>query len=372
MTPEPALAQDQSRLSRRRLCQWSLAGFAGPFLAACDTLAALGTPASAPAGPTAAALLLPLTGALADLGQNMGRAASLATQSAPGRAPAVFDTADSAEGAASAAQQAIAAGARILLGPLRADQTAAVLGVAGNVPVVSFSNDDTLAAQGAFVMGITPAQSISAMFSYARAQNLTRIALVAADTPLGVASALAAQRIAQAGGISLTATVLRDPGQGGLVSALRQAGGGTLPQAVFLPDGGAALARFARGLRGASMQVLGSVQWGVEDAAANADLNRAWFAAPPPDLFLPFADRFQVAFGTQPGTIAALGHDAALLAAGLANAGALSRKGLTRAAGFTGVLGNFRFLPDGRCLRDLSVLTIDGGRILALGEVGGT
>lgn len=320
-----------------------------------------------------AALLLPLTGAAAALGQNMARAASLVTQSAQGgAAPQVYDTGDTAEGAAAAAQKALAAGARLLLGPLKADQTPAVLVVAGKVPVITFSNDESLAAQGAFVMGITPGQSVATMFSYARAQGITRIAVVARDGPLGAASVQAATRIAAAGGITLTATLLRETAAGGLASALKQASGGNLPDAVYLPDGGASLQAFAAALKGSGVQILGSVQWGVSDVAGDGNLARAWFAAPPPDLFLPFADRFQAAFGEQPGTVAALGHDAALLAVGLGNARSLTRKGITRGAGFTGVLGAFRFLSDGRCQRDLTVLGIEGGSIVVLGEVAGT
>jgi branched-chain amino acid transport system substrate-binding protein len=157
-----------------------------------------------------------------------------------------------------------------------------------------------------------------------------------------------------------------------LVAALKSASGGNLPQAVYLPDGGATLAKFAAALKGSGLQILGSVQWGVDDVAGNGDLAGAWFVAPPPDLFLPFADRFQAAFGEQPGTVAALGYDAALLAVGLGDAGALSRKGITRSAGFTGVLGAFRFLPTGRCQRDLTVLGIENGQAVALGEVAGT
>ena len=303
----------------------------------------------------------------------MARAASLVTQTAQaGTAPQVYDTADTAEGAAAAAQKALNAGAKLLLGPLKSDQTPAVLAVAGKVPVITFSNDDALGPQGAFVMGITPGQSVSTMFSYARAQGISRIAVVARDGPLGAASVQAAQRIAAAGGITLTAALLRDPAGGGLSAALKSAGGGRLPDAVFLPDGGATLQAFAAALTGSRTQILGSVQWGVSDVASDRNLAGAWFAAPPPDLFLPFADRFQAAFGEQPGAVAALGHDAALLAVGLGNARALNRKGITRTAGFTGVLGAFRFLPDGRCQRDLTVLGIEGGSIVVLGEVAGT
>jgi ABC-type branched-subunit amino acid transport system substrate-binding protein len=359
-------------MTRRDLCRSALASWSLPLLAA--PLAACGAlppPRAAGGGPGGgdAALLLPLTGAAAAVGSNMGRAAGLVTQGlAAAAAPKVYDTADTAEGAAAAARQALAAGARMLLGPLRADQTPAVLAVAGRVPVVTFSNDDRLAAQGAFVMGITPAQSVTTMFSYARAQGVGRIAVVAADTPLGAATVEAARLIAPAGGITLAAALLRAPGAGGLAAALRSAGGG-LPEAVFLPDGGAALAGFARGLAGTGVRLLGSVQWGIDDAAANPALDGAWFAAPAPDLFQPFADRFAAAFGEAPGVVAALGHDAALVAVGLGNARALTRRGLIRDAGFTGVLGPFRFRDSGRCERDLSVLGLRGGRIEVLAEV---
>lgn len=371
MTTKPGFA---GAMSRRTLCRSLLASWSLPLvapLAACGGGSLIPRPGSG-AGGRNAALLLPLSGAQAAVGQNMARAASLVTQGLdPSAAPAVLDTADTVEGAAAAARQAIAGGARMLMGPLRADQTPVVLEVAGRVPVVTFSNDDRLGAQGAFVMGVTPAQSVATMFSYARAQGLTRIAVVARDSPLGTASIAAARGIAQAGGITLTATLLRDPAAEGLVGALRNASGGTLPQAVYLPDGGTTLTAFARSLQGSGMQMMGSVQWGVADAAADPNLAGAWFAAAPPDLFQPFSDRFQASFGEAPGIIAALGHDAALIAIGMGNAGELNRQGLLRKAGFTGVLGNFRFLEDGRCQRDLTVLGISGGGIEPLAEIAG-
>lgn len=313
------------------------------------------------------ALLLPRTGKAAALGENMARAASLVTGAgAADRAPKIYDTQDTAEGSANATRQAIENGAKILLGPLRADQTAGVLAVAGGRPVITFSNDDTLGAQGAFVMGITPGQSVATMFSYARAQGLTRIAVVSRPGPLGQATEAAARALAGVGGITITAALQRDPGDGGLQGALGQA------QAVYLPEGGATLAAFADALRGSGVQLLGSVQWGVADVTADTNLDGAWFASPPPDLFIPFADRFQAAFGAQPGVVAALGHDAALLAVGLGDGRGVNRKGILRAAGFTGVLGPFRFVDGGRCQRDLAVLGVKGGSFTVLAEVTGT
>ena len=68
----------------------------------------------------------------------------------------------------------------------------------------------------------------------------------------------------------------------------------------------------------------------------------------------------------------ALAHDAALTAAALGDARAMNRGGLIRPAGFSGALGKYRFLDDGRCQRDLVVLTIEKGQIVTIGEVTGT
>ena len=140
---------------------------------------------------------------------------------------------------------------------------------------------------------------------------------------------------------------------------------------MFLPDGGSDLIAFAAALSGAGPRLMGGVQWGVLVVAVVPGLEGSWFAAPPPDRFVPFLDTFQARFGEPGGLVTALGHDAALMAAVLGDAGTLDRRGLTRSEGFDGVLGGFRVLEDGRCQRDLAVVTVEGGQIVAIGEVSG-
>ena len=316
-----------------------------------------------------AAFLFPLSGPLASLGQNMAHAADLVTAPmAAADRPKTYDTGDAPDSAGAAATAAIGAGAKAIFGPLKADQAAAVLAVAGHRPVVTFSNDATLADQGAYVMGITPQQSVATMFTYAKSQGISRIAILTSDTPFGRATIAAAQQVAAAGGLSLTATLMRAPEAGGHLAAITRASGGVVPQAIYIPDGGKSLAGFAHDLSGRGAQLMGSVQW-----SSGAGLPPgAWYAAPAPDLYQQFATDFQAAYGVDPGVIVALGYDAALVATGLADAGQLNDKGLRRTAGFTGVLGPFRFTEDRRCIRDLAVLRVDGTGASLIAEIEGS
>lgn len=350
-----------------------ISGAALAALSACGTGSPFTGRTSQGKGAEGAFALLPLTGTAAALGQDMARAMSLAANGLT--SPQTLDAGEGADAASNAAKTAMAGHAKLILGPLRADQVPGVLAVAGQVPVLTFSNDEILAGSGAFIFGVTPAQSVATMFSYAKAQGANRLALVAADTAFGRSSALAAQAIAAAGGLHLAATLLRDPAKPGLAGALRVASGGVMPEAVFLPDRGPALQAFARGLNGAGVQIMGSTQWGLgadAEALSNPDLDGAWFAAPSAAAFQPFADRFEAAFGTTPGLVAALGYDAALVALDLAASRGMTREGLLRTSGFSGALGRFRFQPDGRCTRDLAVLGLNRGEITALGEVSDT
>jgi LppC putative lipoprotein. len=113
-------------------------------------------------GPVA--LLVPLSGPLAPIGQSIKQAVQLAF-SAPGAPPLdIRDTGGTPQGAAAAASAAIAAGDGLILGPLTKSDTQAVASVAhaANVNVIAFTNDETVAAPGVWPLGITPASRSAA------------------------------------------------------------------------------------------------------------------------------------------------------------------------------------------------------------------
>ncbi len=314
------------------------------------------------------ALLVPLSGQAAQLGQNMERAARL---TAPKNDPfvdlIVLDTKSDAASAAAAAGEAMRRGAKLALGPVfRSETGSAANTLNGRIPLVAFTNDTTLANQGAFVFGLTPEQSVAAILGYAKGKGINSIAVVTQPGEASTQAAEAAQRLGSASGIRVTALV--PGGQSGLAQKIRAASGGRLPGAVLLPGGGEALVADGNALKGSGMRLLGTEQWLGASLASHGAFEGAWFAAPAP------SGTFSAAFAAQraatPGILAGLAYDATNMARVLAASGDLNAAGVMRASGFDGALGRFRFRSDRRCERSMAILTFDKGaeKVIATSE----
>ncbi|WP_283639116.1 ABC transporter substrate-binding protein [Marinovum algicola] len=350
---------DPFRPSRRRFLALTT-GFAG--LAGCASLDGLGEIGGTTEGPGKATILLPLTGEQAQLGKRLEAAVRLG--GGPGIGIEIRDSGSSPDTAVIAAKAAEAAGANILIGPVFSAQTKTVA-AAVNIPIVTLSNDTTLADRDTFVFGVTPAQSARAVFALAAQRNIREIALVAPPGPLGARSAAEAVPIAQALGITLRPPVITDTP--GTVLAELQAGGG-LPDGVYLPSAGASLIPFAEALAGQDTRILGSTQWAARDLEAVRALRGAWFAAPDPLRFAAFTRAYEEQTGEPAGIISGLAYDGAELMRILGQTGKQTRRGLTRKESFTGVLGPYRFLSSGLVERGLAVLEVGAGDINLIGS----
>lgn len=356
------------------------------------------------------ALLLPLSGANAQLGQALLDAAQLALFEVGGRTLTLMprDTGGTPEGAAAAARTAIADGARLILGPLFAAEAAGVVqqARAANVSVVSFSNDRAVAGGGAFILGVPPQSQIERIVGFARSRGLSRFAAlvpgnafgaVVEDALRGAASATGGETVAveryDAGSTDPTPAVRRlanyeqrrqalaeqkrtlaaQNSQAGR-DALRALEGretiGDLPfEAVLLPDGGDRLLTIAPLLPyydvdPAQVRLLGMASWDDARLGREPALVGAWFAAPPPDARTDFLRRFRATYGREAPRVATVAYDAVALAAVLAQApgGAdFSPRAIASPNGYDGMDGLFRLLPDGTIERGLAVLEIQRG-----------
>ena len=343
-------------MDRRQLLQgWPLGLLASLAPVSLDRLYARTIP---DAKRPLAAMLLPLSGEGADLGRSMAHAGGLAQPVEAGKnagksALLVFDTAG---GAAAAARAALKAGAPLLLGPLYARDLAAVTDVAGEVPILSFSNDAAAARGRAYLMGITAGQAVEAVLTYARSRGVRRVALIADASGWGTQAASAARQLASEIGIELTAAT--------------QANWRTDPlaDAVLVSGGGPQLSAAAREFTAAGVQVLATLQAAEAPSRSLAALDGAWLAAPDPERFADFARSFETKYGNMPGVIAGLAYDAVNIARALRRAGHVDRDGLLAPAGFSGVTGNVRFARDGSASRELAVMVVEGGSLRVVGR----
>mgnify|MGYP002650000976 CR=1 FL=1 len=161
------------------------------------------------------AVLVPMTGGNAAVGQSIANAARLALIDL-GDAKlklTVYDTAGL--GAANAAQKAVAEGNRLFLGPLLAPDVRAVqpIAAAAQVPVLSFSNDASIAGNGTYVMGFQPGQSVARVVGYARSRGIERFAALVPAGVYGQRASNAFVKAVRDGGGRVVAieTFTRDP-----------------------------------------------------------------------------------------------------------------------------------------------------------------
>jgi branched-chain amino acid transport system substrate-binding protein len=330
------------------------------------------------------AVLLPLSGANADLGRAMLEAAQLALFTTGGDKLTLIprDTTGTAQGAADAARAVIADGAKLILGPLIADEAEAVKPIAAgaNVNVIAFATKTQVAGGNVFLMGFLPRQEVAREVSYAREQGLSRFAALAPNTPYGHLMGDALKEIAGSGGASVTKIEYFDPRAADTAASIKRLTGASAAgadaavkgppfDALLLPEGGDRLKQIASQLRGAGVDpaqthLLGSGLWDDASIASEPALAGGWFAASPPEARRDFEGRFKGAYGQTPPRLASLAFDAAALASVLAkadNPDPFSQAAIQNPNGFTGVDGLFRFGGDGLVQRGLAVIEVQPG-----------
>jgi branched-chain amino acid transport system substrate-binding protein len=346
---------------------------------------------SGAAGPAVkVALLLPLSGANAELGQAMLEAAQLAlfTTEAERLTLVPRDTAGTGEGAANAARSAISEGAQLILGPLLAAEVEAVKPVArdAKINVIAFSTATQLAGGNVFLIGFLPRQEILREVAFARERGLSRFAALAPNSPYGKLMTDALREAASAGGGTVVKTEYLDPrapDPAGTIRRLlspRAAAAAPLPgtpappastgfDALLVPAGGTQLKEIGHQLREAGLdttqvRLLGSGLWDDPAIAGEPALDGGWFAASPPGPRQEFERRFQTTYGHPAPRLASLAFDAAALAAALARRGdsvPFSHDAILNPRGFSGVDGVFRFTGQGLVQRGLAVLEVQPG-----------
>ena len=323
------------------------------------------------------ALLVPISGSNAAVGRSLANATQLALLDTNAENIRIT-TYDTAGGAALAAQRAIAEGNGLILGPLLSEDVRAVAPIArrADVPVLSFSNDTSVAGNGAYVLGYSPAQSIERVVGYARASGITDFAGLVPGGLYGERASTAFLRAVERAGGRVVAMRTYDRSPASISGAVGTLAGGDPFQAVLIADSAATAAVAAPVLRrsagaGATARLLGTELWNTDSAiGSNSALNGAWFASVSDSYYRQFATKYRSRFGSAPYRLSTLGYDAVLLTVRLARDWPMGRafpeNRLVDKDGFAGLDGAFRFSRDGVAERALEVQEVRGGSAVTI------
>lgn len=368
-------------------------------------------------GKTRIAILVPLSGPHARIGQSLFQAAEMALF-ANGVDDVVLmprDTKGRPDVAAEQARDVLANGADLILGPLFAEAVSAVTPQAQRygVSVVAFSNDRNVAQPGIFLMGFLPEQQVTRIIRFASDNGLQRFAALFPNNDYGrrVSNAFYDSVLQTGNLVAGTEVYFSDPqsmfdpvrrltryderveAYKEQVAELeeqdtpfaraalerlkdREAVGDVGFEAVLLPAGGTDLKSLAPLLPyyevdPKDVKFLGTGLWGETGVGLEPSLVGGWYAGPPPGQEEKFLSQFETVFSSRPPRLASLGFDAMSLAIALHITGngakdSFSPRSITRPQGFAGMDGIFRFHNNGLNERGLAIVEVrrNGTRVI--------
>jgi ABC-type branched-subunit amino acid transport system substrate-binding protein len=330
-------------------------------------------PSAVGTGQVKVALILPLSaqGNAALAAQSMRNAAemALAEFNSPNVQLLVKDDGGSAAGARNAAEQALAEGAEIILGPLFAVSVSAVAQVARprGIPVIAFSTDSNVATRGVYLLSFLPESEVDRVVGYAIAQGKRSFAALVPDNAYGSVVQAAFQTAVARGGGRVVAIERYPLDRAQLQEPVRRvAAAARGADTIFIPDSSDAVPGIVQSLVAAGVdrrriQLTGTWLWDDPRMFSEQVMQGGWFAGPGDAGYRAFSGRYRARYGQDPVRTATLAYDAVSLVAALVKTQGPQRfsdEVLTNVSGFAGIDGVFRFRPDGTNQRGLSVMRV--------------
>ena len=336
------------------------------------------------------AMLIPLSGVAENIGQDIRRGAELAifTLDNPHIDLTFHDTSKNVEAAVA---DAITQNADLIIGPLFADNARRAQPIASmaGIPVLSFSNDSTVAGGGIWLIGQTPEQDIEIVLRQAltsikpidpKARALPNLIIIAQDNDYGARitqhaiAILKETGVATADLLTLQDEIVAD--EKSLRASIKNLTGWLPPSSTgekVLPKYDMVL---MAGLEAFSLRVapvlswydldpeqvqyLGPSLWNNAAILQEPSLSNGWFADIPKANQSRFQQIWQDQFNAAATRPAILAFDAIAMASTL-NHGTKEelKTALLNDQGFSGFSGYFRLNPDGSNTRLLEILQIE-------------
>ena len=363
------------------------------------------------------AILLPLTGPSADIGQSLLYAAQMALFDTADERFKLFpyDTEGTPDGAIRASSKAISENVELILGPVFSSSTKAIIPnveKAGLV-MVPFTTDPTVAQPGVFILGFLVHEQIRRIINFGISQNILRYAVLAPGTPYGETIVDTMQQVVMQAGGELSKIAYYEPSGANLNDVVKEFAdydrrynllvsqkelllkrddpvslaalerleqldtiGDVKFDAILIPESGARLAEVAALLPfydvdPGRVQLMGTLLWHISGLGKEPSLVGGWYPAPSPQQNSDFYKRFKSIYGYKPPAISTHGYDSVALASILARnyeTNPYNINNFLLPNGFSGVDGVFRFTRIGLSERGFAVLEVTRESAVSIDE----
>lgn len=322
------------------------------------------------------AMLLPLSGADADIGQSMKNAAMMAVGDINNNNLVVqfYDTKGTGSGARVALENAVNAKSDLILGPLKADEVIAISSESRSrgIPVVSFSTSPSVLQDGIYSIGLLNDEQISRIVRYASDQGRRRLAVVLPDNQSGINMFKSVLKAGQKYGVEVTKVGFYQPNSmdfGGLVISMigGRKGGDVGFDALLVPESGNRLKAITSmfsyyDVAAPDVLFMGTSVWANTGLSKETELYGAVYPVMSLGHTENFNQQYSDLFGSRPNALSIYAYDAVAMASSLSrvNKSELYDE-LTRSEGFSGMSGKFRLLPNGQNEHGLDVVKVTAG-----------
>ncbi len=343
------------------------------------------------------AMLLPLSGKVSDMGQNMKNAALMAIGDLNNNNLLVqfYDTKSTTSGARIAVENAISAKSDLIIGPLLGEEVAAISETAKNadIPVISFSTAPNVLQDGVYTMGLLNEEQIERTIRYAVSQGRLKLALVLPDNQSGINMFKAAMNAAQLHGASVVKVGFYAPNSMDFTKLAAQITGSarvaasqrkskpadknaakteeeTAPldfDALLVPEFGNRLKSITSmfsyyDVSAPEVLFLGTSVWGNTNLSKETELYGAVYPVMSMSRLARYKQKYYEMFSQKSNDLSIFAYDAVALSSALSHKDKdYLKEAITNLDGFYGISGAFRIFANGKNEHGLDMVKVTSG-----------